>query len=287
MQEIIHRFKVGDFECIALLDYHETYKATDNFITVPEDELRQRYEELGIDFEANPFCYNCLAVNNGEQWILLDAGNGNLYPDRDCMLMKGLESVGLKPDDFKTIILTHLNGDHYGWLTDEDGNVTFPNAKVYIWEDEWRNWDSREETVAAIAARNNILVEEAQEYLQQNLWPIEPQLELIKQDGEILPGIDVIHTPGHTVGHMVVTIESAGERLMFIGDSFVVLPQITNPEWIPMWDQHDTALAIETRKRLAKIAVDENYLVHGYHFPFPGLVRIHADGDGWRWENVK
>ena len=188
-------------------------------------------------------------------------------------------SVGLTPDDFDTVILTHLNAEHYCGLTDPEGNPTFPNSRIFVWEDEWKFWASE-----SYIAQRDSEVPGAAEFYRQRLLSLEPQIEFIRQEGEVLPGIGVIHTPGHTVGHLVITVESAGERLMFVGDAIVVTVSIAHPELKPIFDWHDPDQAIETRKRLARMAVEDNYLVHGFHFPFPGLGTIREDGDTWKWE---
>ena len=98
-----------------------------------------------------------------------------------------------------------------------------------------------------------------------------------------MPGIQIVHAPGHSPHHLA--IESAGESLLFIGDAFVHTLTITYPQWAFVVD-HDPVQATESRKMLARRAVDGNMLVHGFHFPFPGLGHIQQDGETWSWEPV-
>lgn len=279
MNAQIFRFKVGNFDCISLFDWHEIYKATDNFKSTPEDELARRCREQGLDPDGYALDYNCLVVNNGQQWILLDAGNGKLFDSREAQLTESLHLAGIHLEDIQTIILSHLNGDHFGGLTDPDGNYVFPNAKIYVWESEWQHWTSD-----AVLAEREKMFPGATAFYQKHLISLRPHVEFVRQDGEIVPGVGVLHTPGHTVGHMVITVESAGEKLLFLGDAIVVSVSVAYPEMKPVFDWYDPDMAIETRKRLRRLAAEENYLVHGFHFPFPGLGHIRPAGDTFRWE---
>ena len=57
------------------------------------------------------------------------------------------------------------------------------------------------------------------------------------------------------------------------------------PEWA-LGIEHDPAQAVETRRKLFNMAIEQNMLVAGYHFPFPGIGRMSANGDGFLYTPV-
>jgi hypothetical protein len=77
-------------------------------------------------------------------------------------------------------------------------------------------------------------------------------------------------------------LESAGERLLCVGDLFYDRLQLRHPGWSTPWDL-DAPRATESRRRLLAWAADENLAVHAYHLPFPGLGSVSRHGDSFEW----
>jgi glyoxylase-like metal-dependent hydrolase (beta-lactamase superfamily II) len=50
----------------------------------------------------------------------------------------------------------------------------------------------------------------------------------------MVPGIGAIPAPGHTPGHMVVSVCSGDERLLYIGDTVLHPLHLEHPDWIPI-----------------------------------------------------
>jgi hypothetical protein len=58
---------------------------------------------------------------------------------------------------------------------------------------------------------------------------------------------------------------------------------LAKPDWTMGFDK-DAALSNATRRAtLARLAKDQE-LVFAPHFPFPGIGRVAADGDGFQWK---
>jgi glyoxylase-like metal-dependent hydrolase (beta-lactamase superfamily II) len=162
---------------------------------------------------------NCMLLQVGGKNVLVDAGVGPKDNDKDkeayglvpSRLLKGLKSAGLTPKDIDSVILTHLHFDHCGGCTrlDRAGNIvpTFPKATYYVQRSCWDDALSSNERCSAF-------------HREENFKPIEEksQLELLDGDTEILPGLNVVVTDGHAIGHQMVMFNHGGERVVFLGD---------------------------------------------------------------------
>lgn len=123
-----------------------------------------------------------------------------------------------------------------------------------------------------------------------SLEPVADRLALVADGREIVPGVRMIDTPGHTPGHMSVLVESEGASLLVTGDAMNhALISFQRPGWVFGFDA-DGPKAVETRLRLAAMAADGRMAVPGYHFPFPGVGHVLREGEAfrflpalWRW----
>ncbi|MGH8967622.1 MAG: MBL fold metallo-hydrolase, partial [Actinomycetes bacterium] len=51
-------------------------------------------------------------------------------------LLERLASAGIRRDDVRLVVLTHLHEDHFGWSVSPDGVPTFPNARYVVQRNE-------------------------------------------------------------------------------------------------------------------------------------------------------
>ncbi|MEV2271270.1 MBL fold metallo-hydrolase [Nonomuraea africana] len=111
------------------------------------------------------------------------------------------------------------------------------------------------------------------------------RLRPFRYDDEILPNVRTVEATGHTPGHTAILLESRGERLLCVGDTFYDPLQLTHPDWCTPWDL-DVPRSAVSRRRLLAWAADENLLVHAYHLPFPGLGSVRRKGEAFVWSSV-
>jgi glyoxylase-like metal-dependent hydrolase (beta-lactamase superfamily II) len=90
-------------------------------------------------------------------------------------------------------------------------------------------------------------------------------------------------TPGHTHHHISVQVTSGNAMMVCTIDTIDHPLQGEHPTWGAEWDV-DREKSIASRRRILEMASDNNALVHGFHFPFPGLGYFKRDGDIWTWE---
>jgi N-acyl homoserine lactone hydrolase len=118
-----------------------------------------------------------------------------------------LADLGMTPADIGLVINTHLHFDHCGQ------NAVFPHASIYVQRAEL----SRAER-------------EARDIYDWFDF-MNAKFELLDGDTEILPGLSVITTPGHTSGHQSVLVQSAdGGPDLLVGDAAYTPRQYTAPE---------------------------------------------------------
>jgi len=119
--------------------------------------------------------------------------------------------------------------------------------------------------------------------VRKNLLPIQGQLDLLRQETEVLPGISAIAAFGHSPGQMALEISSRGEHLLFVADSVILPFNLEYPETRGVTD-HQPVEMVPTRLRLLDKAAKEKPLVSTAHFAFPGLGHVVPKENRWEWQ---
>jgi glyoxylase-like metal-dependent hydrolase (beta-lactamase superfamily II) len=216
-------------------------------------------------------------LNTGDKLILFDTGLGtlDLFGPTTGKLMNSLQQAGINPEDIDAVVMSHAHIDHCGGCMADDGTRHFPNAEYFITEADYKFWTDE----TKVPEQFKVFLETA----QKNLTPNLDRLHFFKDGEEILPGIQAIYTPGHTVGHTVFMIDQGGQQLCFIGDLAhhpVLLLQKPLTEF--KYDTDPKQSAQSRVKMLGRLA-DERVALLAYHFAWPGIGHVARDGDGFRY----
>jgi glyoxylase-like metal-dependent hydrolase (beta-lactamase superfamily II) len=121
--------------------------------------------------------------------------------------------------------------------------------------------------------------------MEQKLGSIAGQVELVTKESEILPGVRVIPAEGHTPGHMMVVFSSQGQELWSTGDALIHPIHLEHLDWYTVFDLAPEE-ALQTKRGILERA-SGGALIHAFHFPFPGIGRVHREGEAWRWRPVE
>jgi glyoxylase-like metal-dependent hydrolase (beta-lactamase superfamily II) len=286
-----HRFTLGEFECIAVSDGAFNYPLGNLFANVPQQEVEDALHARGLPTDRIMTPYTCLFIDTGDHRVLAGTGAGKLgasapkvVPNVDHSttvtgnLRRNLELAGVAADQVDTVVITHAHPDHIGGTLDDEGALVFANARYVIGRDEWEFWMSE----AAGRQPPPVMVDIA----RRNLEPVADRLTFVDNDDEILPGIRVIATSGHTPGHLALEISSGGEILLHISDVVIYPLHLEHSDWTPAFDLLPEA-AETSKRRTFDRAAEQGPLVFGHHFPpFPNLGHVRKHGSGWQWQPI-
>jgi len=173
-------------------------------------------------------------------WLLRDAGAAALVdtgpdatPEEDvgyevagdtrAALLRGLRAAGATPGEITTIVHTHMHQDHV------QNDALFANAEVVVQRRELETALEGEARCRGLSADERAALAAGPYAASQDagLWYVGTaalaerlgaRLRAVDGDAEILPGITVTPSGGHTTGHQSVLVETADGCACIAGD---------------------------------------------------------------------
>ncbi|WP_137043504.1 MBL fold metallo-hydrolase [Pseudolabrys sp. FHR47] len=275
----VYRFKIGAFEATVVSDgplaigeakpelfqglSKETIDRTlsDNFLSRSNVTLEQ----------------NALVVNTGDKLVLFDAGVGvsPAFGPSTGRLIANLKAAGIEPEAIDAVVITHAHPDHC-WGLGAGAAFRFPNAQVYLSQGDFEFWTDE-------AKRSMPFIGGFIDPTRAVLLPLRERMIFVKDGQEILPGIQAMATPGHTVGHTSYVVSSQGQSILNTADlahHFVLVME--NPK-VKFGFDTDPAQGADTRIRVFDMVAAGKMPIIAYHFPWPGIGHVVKHGDGYRY----
>ena len=224
---------------------------------------------------------NCLLIENPSGRVLVETGIGERVDEKaramrayeGPAILPALEAAGFLPETVSYVALSHLHFDHAGGLLRADGEKAFPHAAVVAQQAEWE---------VALGDNPRLVAS----YVQ-------PELELVKAWGkqgevagekELIPGVTVIPTGGHSSGHQAIVATGSGDgaqTLVFFGDLFM-RPWAANPRWVTAFDDFPLD-SVSKKAELFGQAADEGWYVVLSHESKHPIGRVERDRDRFRF----
>jgi glyoxylase-like metal-dependent hydrolase (beta-lactamase superfamily II) len=253
------------------------------FFGVVPKALWSRFTET--DGRGRLLCrLNLLLVEAGGKRILVETGTGVRVreKDRDNKGIEGgdpaaaLRAVGEDPASIDYVVLSHLHYDHAGGMVDAAGRPAFARARYVVQRDE-----------AEAAHGDELRLAGLMETEQLDLVRAAGQLAEVQGEVEIVTGVSVLRTGGHTRGSQAVLLgaenggaraEDPQEHAIFWGDLIPTRWQIP-VRWTSAIDDYPIA-AVEVRNGLVQRAASEGWWCYFTHDPGDLPVQIEATEKG-------
>ncbi|WP_349745166.1 MBL fold metallo-hydrolase [Roseateles cavernae] len=275
--------KLGDVEVIALLDGVTRRPLGEEFVkNAPLAEVRALLASQGLATDYIDVPYTPFLIVAGGRRILMDTGLGEFGGPTTGKLLEQLRAAGFQPGDIDTVLISHYHGDHINGLRNKAGDYVFPKAKVLVPAAEHAFWMDDAKMAAAPEGMKGAFNNVRRTFAQM---PAE-MLQRFEAGTEVAPGIRSIAAYGHTPGHTLFQLQSAGQSFFYVAD-LTNVPALfaRNPDWAVTFDM-DAEAARKVRREMFQRIVDNKALLGGFHFPFPALGRMAASGKGYAFQPI-
>ncbi len=249
----VYLFKTG-YTWEPIKEYEENRQAA------PTD----RVQEGGLPTLMRAASYCVLISHPTAGWILYDTGisrdpdnewtdyiceNVPFEKDESANVKEQLELLGLKPEDIKTVITSHMHFDHIG------NDALFADTAVFYINEKEADYTykkiigSTDRPSHGWVIREDVLIERK-------------EVRYINGDQELFEGIEIVELPGHTPGLMGLVIHLENDVLLFPSDACKFLADYNNPQEVPADFEE---LHLETMKKIKDIVNEKDAKIFFSH----------------------
>jgi glyoxylase-like metal-dependent hydrolase (beta-lactamase superfamily II) len=196
-----------------------------------------------------------------------DKQKRNYGVTEESKIKESLYELGLSSDDIDIILMTHLHFDHACGLTEKNGDEftsAFKNAKIITSSIEWEEMKNPN-----IRSKNT--------YWKENWSPIVEQVQTFSSQIEVLPGIKMVHTGGHSDGHSIITMERNNELLIHMADLMATHAH-KNALWVMAYDDYPMD-SIEQKQVLLNQGIEKEAWFTFYHDAYFRAIKLGSKGE--------
>ena len=275
-----YSFQHGAFEVTVVSDGHLVLPTSFLAPDAPPAERNALLEaagETGIQYNSPT---NVTLIRTATDLILVDMGSGDRFMPSAGKLWDNLKAAGIEKGKITKVVFTHGHPDHLWGAVDDLDDLVTPDATFFVARGEWNFWTGDNATRGLPPERAGFVTG-----ARRNYAAIKDKVKMVTPGDEVVPGLRLIDTPGHTQGH--VSLELAGADGLIVGGDVLTHPLISfaHPDWRPTAD-HVPEQAAATRSRLLdRLATDHAKLI-GFHLPYPGIGVVERKGLAYRFVPV-
>lgn len=203
----------------------EDYRIAQNFFLL-EGDGKRILVDTGIDTALTDF-------TSDAQKSRMD------LPSEHRSTVDLLAELGLTPEDIDILVLTHLHFDHYL------NARLFTHARIVL---------NRREYLHVLMPENAPVLPRSSYPREVIAWLVDEaweRLELVDGEHEVLPGLRVIWTGGHTPGHQIVVAETSEGIVVIPGDEVYLYDHIENLR--PIGNHYDLMRHLDTLRQIRAI----------------------------------
>ena len=245
------------------------------FGVVPKVLWSRRYpstENNLIELRTDPIL---LQVDGKNFLIDSGMGNGKLTEKQirnfgvleESFIEENLQQLGLTIADLDAILMTHMDFDHACGLTKKVGEQyesVFKHIPIYVSEVEWE-------------AMRNPNIRSINTYWKMNWEPIVDQVKTFKEEIEIIPGLRMIFTGGHSDGHSIIIFEDGEDCFIHMAD---LMPTNAhqNKLWVLAYDDYPMD-SIYAKEKWMAYGYEKKAWYTFYHDAYYRAVRFDENGE--------
>jgi glyoxylase-like metal-dependent hydrolase (beta-lactamase superfamily II) len=225
---------------------------------------------------------NCLLVETPAGRVLIETGIGERINDKGRAMrdyrgepvVPTLRAAGFDPGSVDLVAMSHLHFDHAGGLLLADGSRAFPRARIVAQRSEWE---------IALGGNSRLVASYDQ-----------PELRLVADwgadgwaegDRELLPGVSVVRTGGHSAGHQAIVVRGSGPGARTLAFGTCAAPLGGQPTPVTAFDDFPLD-SVEVKGELFRRAVEDGWLVALSHEARSPVGRLVPDRDRYRFEGI-
>jgi glyoxylase-like metal-dependent hydrolase (beta-lactamase superfamily II) len=206
----------------------------------------------------------CLLIDSGERKILVETGIGIHFPEKHFEnngykpgnhLEESLREKGYSVDEITDVFFTHLHWDHCtGAVKNSIGKLesVFPNANYWCSKSQWEH--SKISNARERAAYHSDVL---------NFLYDTGKLNLVENEGELFPIIEVRFYDGHTPGQMIPFIHFENKTVVYMAD---LVPTAANIPllWLAAYDLYPVK-ALDEKEKFLEEAAKKGFILFFEH----------------------
>ncbi|KAB2848005.1 MAG: MBL fold metallo-hydrolase [Hyphomicrobiaceae bacterium] len=273
-----YRFPVGKFQATIVSDGPLPLgEPSATFKGITKEDVAKALTENFLPADNVVLEQNALVLNTGSRLVLFDSGMGTskAFGSTTGRLLASLRQAGINPDQIDDVICTHAHIDHVGGLASATGKRYFRNATVHLSKADYDFWTDEKKLTGDL----KLFITHA----RLNLLPYKNRLKFIEDGKDVIPGIQAMAAPGHTVGHTIFVIKSESAAFVFIGDTTHHQILLTERPRTEFAYDTDPKQAVQSRLKVFDMLAKDKLPFVAYHFPWPGVGHLAKQGDGYRF----